>query len=449
MLPNVTAYRIRLGGVKTLRFAMNTIPLSDLSRSNCKSIVLNEQNAQRESEHFINQIPQYRGQFAGRGIVIAAGGLRYFSSAWVCIRMLRSLECSLPIELWHYGPEEIDAKMKSEIESLGVICIDATQVPTPFEVHKLRGYGVKPFALLHTKFKEVLLLDADNVPIVNPEYLFDTHQFKDAGAIFWPDYGRYSEEHQIWELTGVEYRDEPEFESGQILIDKEKTWRALCLALWYNQHSDLYYKYILGDKDTFHMAFRKLQQQYAMPTTPIFTLDSTMCQHDFEGRRIFQHRNYDKWYLFGDNKSIPGFVFEARCREFLDELRNIFKDHWGWMRLNLAAKSPRVQRTAHRVAKSRFIYRRVGYDERPMSFLLNGVIAEGHAGCEMFWDLRQTGEDISLVISSDRKVTCELRERSGCWHGRWLDHERMPIELLPLVGAGTMARPDVPSRKGD
>jgi len=32
---------------------------------------------------------------------------QYFPSAWVCINMLRQVGCTLPIELWHLGPDEM------------------------------------------------------------------------------------------------------------------------------------------------------------------------------------------------------------------------------------------------------------------------------------------------------------------------------------------------------
>jgi hypothetical protein len=46
-----------------------------------------------------------------------------------------------------------------------------------------------------------------------------------------------------------------------------------------------------------------------------------MCQHDFSGRRIFQHRNTDKWNLFLRNKQVDDFWFETECRQYLLQLR--------------------------------------------------------------------------------------------------------------------------------
>lgn len=96
---------------------------------------------------------------------------------------------------------------------------------------------------------------------------------------------------------------------------------ATLLCMWYNQYSDFFYHHVHGDKETFHIAWRKLGQPYAMPAHPIHPLDCVMCQHDFEGRRIFQHRNMDKWELSGSNMVIAGFLDEAECREHLADLR--------------------------------------------------------------------------------------------------------------------------------
>ena len=157
--------------------------------------------------------------------------------------------------------------------------------------------------------------------MVNPELLFETPQYQETGAIFWPDFGRLTPDCGIWEVAGVPYRDEPEFESGQIVVDKKKCWRPLSLCMWYNQYSDFFYHHVHGDKETFHIAWRKLGQPYAMPAHPIHPLDCVMCQHDFEGRQIFQHRNIDKWELSGSNMVIAGFLDEAECREHLADLR--------------------------------------------------------------------------------------------------------------------------------
>ncbi len=293
---------------------------------------LNIHNAGMACEQFIRAIPRYPGRYEGRGIVICGGGVRYFTNAWVCINMLRRLECRLPIQLWHLGTPEMDDGMRTLLAPLNVQCVDAGALRKQFPIRNLGGWELKPYALLHCPFREVLLLDADNVAVVNPEFLFQTPQFQTTGAIFWPDYdaGRNEKGNAIWRSCGLRWPNEPEFETGQVLLDKERCWPALCLTLWFNENSDFYYRHLHGDKETFHLAFRKLRRSYSLIPVPIHPLEGTMCQHDFEGRRLFQHRNSDKWDLFLGNRRVQDFWFENACRNYVLKVAARGMAEWGW-----------------------------------------------------------------------------------------------------------------------
>ena len=95
---------------------------------------------------------------------------------------------------------------------------------------------------------------------------------------------------------------------------------ALRLTVWFNENSDFYYRYVHGDKETFHFAFRKMNQAYRMVPTPIHPLAGTMCQHDFEAQRLFQHRNRDKWDPLLCSRRIEDFWFEQDCRDYVKQL---------------------------------------------------------------------------------------------------------------------------------
>jgi hypothetical protein len=69
------------------------------------------------------------------------------------------------------------------------------------------------------------------------------------------------------------------------------------------------------------MAWRKLDRKYAMPSRGIAKLEFAMGQHDFDGRRIFQHRNRAKWDLRGWNLEIVGFEHEEKGFSFMGEHR--------------------------------------------------------------------------------------------------------------------------------
>lgn len=64
-----------------------------------------------------------------------------------------------------------------------VTCIDALTVPQPAH-HRpamaLSGYALKVFALYATSLEEVLLLDCDSMPIIDPQHAFDSPEFRCA-----------------------------------------------------------------------------------------------------------------------------------------------------------------------------------------------------------------------------------------------------------------------------
>lgn len=283
--------------------------------------VLTFYTAPAAAEHFVQSLPLYPGGFKGRGLVICGGGVKMFTNAWVCINMLRRSGCKLPIQLWFLGRMELDNIMRTLVAPLDVECVDALALRDQYPVRQLNGWSLKPHAILHSPFEEVMLLDADNVPLADPTHLFDSAQFCQTGAIFWPDAEPLPPESSAWRVFNVPYRDEPSFESGQMVLNKRICWAPLNLCMWYNEHGDFFYRHVHGDKDTFHLAFRKLGQPYAMPPIPMRLLPATMCQHDFNGRRLFQHRNRDKWNLFGTNRHIRGFEGERLCFTYLEELR--------------------------------------------------------------------------------------------------------------------------------
>lgn len=81
----------------------------------------------------------------------------------------------------------------------------------------------------------------------------------------------------------------------------------------------------------------------------------------------------------------------------------------------------------------RYLYRRVNHDERPMELLPDGKIGQGAAGCELTWKIERTPSGAVLTIYGHHGgATCHLSaHQDGIWRGRWLAHERMPIELIP------------------
>jgi hypothetical protein len=301
-------------------------------RSGFDDLPLTLSSARLALEGFLANAPRPPTGYRGRGIVVCGGGARCFVNAWVCLNALRRLGCRLPIQVWHLGRREMDRAMERLLAPLQVECVDASRIQRHDPVRRIGGWELKPYAILFSPFREVLLLDADNMPTREPTFLFDLQQFRDSGALFWPDFGRSRKAEAIWRSCGMEVPAEPEFESGQIVVDKRRCWPALRLALWFNEHSDFYHGHLHGDKDTFSLAFRKLQVGYRLVPHPPEQFPGGTYQHDFEGRQLFQHRNFTKWTLMRHNSLVPGFQDEASCLADLERLRQCWDGRLTWLR---------------------------------------------------------------------------------------------------------------------
>lgn len=258
-----------------------------------------------------------------RGIVIPAGGARMFTCAWVAVRMLRDyLGSKLPIQIWYIGPEEMSPAMSALMASQQVETIDARQYAD--DGVELGGFELKSLALLKCSFREVVLLDADNVPLIDPAGLLEDAAFLETGAVFWPDLVSIAASSRIWDLCGVSYRAMPSFESGQLAIDRTRHYPALALSWFMNRNSRLVYQHIYGDKDCFLLAWLALGQSFHLVRHGAKRLYGCICQHHPDGRRMFQHRCQRKWKLFGENPGISGFAAEEACLGYLAELRTLW-----------------------------------------------------------------------------------------------------------------------------
>jgi glycosyltransferase involved in cell wall biosynthesis len=105
-----------------------------------------------------------------------------------------------------------------------------------------------------------------------------------------------------------------------------------------------------------------------------------------------------------------------------------------WQPFHLSNKRGVEAEAARELTRLVFKYHRVGYDQRTMTFLPDGSIGKGAAGCERYWDLKlDKKEGLVLEISSGWELTCRLhRNEAGTWSGRWLHHEQMPVRLSPI-----------------
>ncbi|CAL8574348.1 mannosyltransferase [Xanthoria parietina] len=230
-----------------------------------------------EHASVVQALPDYPlGAFSGRGITILAGG-KYSEIAATTLGMTRLLGSRLPVEIWMIDRVEAQEGWCDEMAAQGgMVCrfvSDYIQDMSAFSHH----YQLKIAVIMFSSFAEVLYLDADSMPVVNPDPIFESPAYVDTGAILWPDYWQATESPYTPYITGQNgtkatlVPDIQTVDSGQMLWNKAKHWKSLCLSAYYNYFGPKYWYTLLtqggpgwGDKDTFPTALRALKAKWTM-----------------------------------------------------------------------------------------------------------------------------------------------------------------------------------------
>jgi hypothetical protein len=376
-------------------------------------------NASDAAESFVNSIGLFPNSFSGRGIVICAGGVTYYTCAWVLIRLLRSLGCILPIEVWSYQ-SEYDAEWKELVEPYQVIVRFVADHSNARPTRR-DGWRLKSTAILGSTFREILFLDADNVPTRDPSYLFDCPQYRSTGTVFWPDKARSNPDSEQWKVFGVAYHDEPEQESGQLLVNKQIAWTSINLCDWYNVHSEFFYRYTYGDKETFRFAWHRSNVKFAMPNKGVKVKQHVLLQHDFKGKVLFQHRFGDKWSL-ARNRKIAGFIHEPDCLQFIQELRE------QWHPSNRARILNQLEPTANMEIENRtYNCARLGYTSWIIRLDAMGAINTGSTqGIEAWWI--RCGQLILGSVNGAPRYFLD-KQSDGSWQGAGPNQTQLKLTL--------------------
>lgn len=153
--------------------------------------------------NLIHVYPDYINKRIKVNGIIHVGGDKYSWSAFFSLRRLRETGSVTPVEIYIPTEKEYDAKLCDIIfPSLGAKCIVMSSfIITPNFL--VGGFGLKALALMLTTFENVLLLDSDNIPIKNPDFLFKSKVYKDKGFVDWPDYWRRSTSPIFYDLANV------------------------------------------------------------------------------------------------------------------------------------------------------------------------------------------------------------------------------------------------------
>lgn len=372
----------------------------------------------------------------GSGIVICAGGAVMLANAYVLVRVLRDIhKTELPIEIWHLGPVEMPEFLARVFADMECIVKDALSV-SQTENHKIRdGWQLKVFALKHSSFEQVVLLDADQVPLRDPAVLFDWPEYRDTGAVFWPDVIDIAADNPIWNMVGLQQGQVRSWESGQMCLNKKMHWKTICLVLAINERAETFYRFVYGDKDTFLIAWKLTSSSFALVPHLPFQAERYLVQRDFEGNPVFQHHTNCKWAVTQSNENLEGLKLFAECQGFLDDLAGI----WNGYIFHAPSRSLEAQRIEKQLAVQRcFTMVRSGTRGGELELLSGHQIGNGRSHELANWYVDKLDEEFVLVLRDRNKPTASLvRQRSGKWIGKKDDgsEEVFCVEPVPVAAS--------------
>lgn len=283
-----------------------------------------------------------KNTFEGKGIVMIGGG-SFLGTALTSIRALRETGSKLPLQLMLTSSDEYDKDVCEKLlPKLNGKCLIMEEIvgKETFQSLSLQKYELKVLGLFLSTFEEVLLLDADNLAVKDPDYILESKPYKEFGYIIWPDFWRQTISPYFYQIAGVEIGEpirkdgvapeEPNkprsqsqlsdlegaipdstCEAGQLAINKKLHHKSLLATVYYNLFGFKYYYHLLGqgavgigDKDTFIAGLTVFRETYYfMKQRPLLFgydhkdgwQDTTMVQYDPE--QDYEYYQAAKEYL--------------------------------------------------------------------------------------------------------------------------------------------------------
>lgn len=215
-----------------------------------------------------------------RGILIPVRDDLEMRLAWHLVWVLRSLGCTLPIEVWITGIDRtFPESVASALLPLGVTVIEAEAYRLePREGGKGVGVGwLAAVALRYSGCAEVILIEPDVVPATDPTSLLSDLTYERRGLMLWPT------REPRGSLTVPATID-----SGVMVVNRKKHLAALDLCVLINEWADYTYRFQCRPDDSIIGATSLTGGTYHSPARGCVTRGLALCQHDSKGELSWQ-----------------------------------------------------------------------------------------------------------------------------------------------------------------
>ena len=308
-------------------------------------------------DNFLSNIPP-DPIFSGPKSIVTSAYHQEFPGVWVLVNELKRLNCQLPIEVF-YRNGELSTQECQLLESSNPF-VKTQLIKSHVNDFRdryghVKGWATKIYAILESKYQENLWIDCDNVPVKNPEFLFNDIEYQEKGSMFWRDIVSPDAYEQLWagsaawQVFNVPQNDSEPFEAGQFLINKSQCWYQLQLIKFCADNCNIYFQWG-GDKDcwrwtwqwcalrqskslnglNFHTGYVPYGFAYYGPVSKGLPNHyakwgggSVMVQRDNDGLDMFNHRTLAKFKI-SNNLFQPNIVNEEYYHQYLQGLAEIW-----------------------------------------------------------------------------------------------------------------------------
>ncbi|CAF2062764.1 unnamed protein product [Rotaria magnacalcarata] len=235
----------------------------------------------REMTKTLKYFPRHKNL---KGIVICTGN-GHFLLTLVALRALQSTGNTMPIEIMFSTSADLSLSNQKMLahQFPEVRLVDLSTIFNDSYL-ELRGWEIKPFAVLASRFQQVLLIDADVLFLEKPSVLFENELYLRTGSLFFYDRPDLSPQALRWirsiSKKSIDTIPKRTQESGVVLIDKGRTLLGLLSTCKLNEHDQrerVTYRHLYGDKDTWWLGFHLVDMVYSF--IPTLTASIGYIQH--------------------------------------------------------------------------------------------------------------------------------------------------------------------------
>ena len=204
-----------------------------------------------------------------------------FAMAMSTIKSIRFiLNSTLPIEIFYLGDNDLSLNERNELLTISDLTV---QDLSPFitKQDSIKGWNIKPFAMLISSFRHVILMDLDVVFLQKPDRILQYPKYVDAGALFFHDrtFGARPKSvlNKINELVTkpsevfsnlklMRGKTMNEMESGLVVIDKYRHLAGLVAVCKFLDPDARIFRHpeeLYGDKEYFWIGFAIVEEEFA------------------------------------------------------------------------------------------------------------------------------------------------------------------------------------------